>query len=676
MYFFPWALLFFAGLALRVAPFASGFTAILSQISSVCLYYSFFYGIMLIADKRREKIIEKSSQPPKNRKRAGGAEKLIKKARLRKKDAAEPADPAAPQTELSAPPEADPAAREAKRKKALKSSLNILSVFYVAFQLYFVLRFTVYLIFDSGFSVRTASSDVNFLHIGITVALAVLFFSVGMWMKNREKKRGSETARIFIMSVGVQSAVTAFLLTLNVVLGFSTLPALLWFMRLFPAVMLVLMCVGMAAAMIKRELLTDFDYLAVVSMFKKGGTKQSLADFLEQHTGLSVKSLWSIRYAASILPAAVLALAGVLFLSTCLYKVEPYQQAVVYRFGAIRGDAVVGEGIHFKLPWPIEKTELYNVSRVRELSIGYEDPNSADNLWTQSHAGEEYKLLLGNGNELVSVNIKMEYVIDDLYRYVTSYTSPEDILSARAYELVMEKTITSDLNTILSVDRSGLSEELLKHLNEFCREIGFGLHVNEVLIESIHPPIDVADVYQGVVSAQIQKNTLITNAEASAAEKIAAAEQEANTAIVASKSSQTSRVSEAQAELDVFLSAARAYRSHPDALTLAKYLDTFETVVSGRKIYVFIGKPDLSNYMMNFSGATLFSQASPSPGAVVGPTPAQTTPAQTTAPQETAAETTAAQTTSAETTAAQTTAAAQTGPAGTAQETTAADEAA
>ena len=54
-------------------------------------------------------------------------------------------------------------------------------------------------------------------------------------------------------------------------------------------------------------------------------------------------------------------------------------------------------------------------------------------------------------------------------------------------------------------------------------------------------------------------------------------------------------------EIDGFLAAAEAYRKHPGAVTLAKYLDTFETVVSGNKVYVFIGNHDLSDYMVNFS---------------------------------------------------------------------------
>ena len=599
MYIFPFILLLATDFLLTAIPTSGGLTVLLGMIASICRYFALFYGVMLLADVIRHHETSRKAKPPKPKKKGAGLSGVKK---LRKKKT--PDEAAGTPIEETPPAEPDPAALEEKHKKTVKSNLRFFSVLYLILQLYFVLRFAVYLIFDAGFSTRSVSGEVSFLDIGVTVAAAVLYFSMGMWMRGKEQKPGSETARIFIVSVGIICGATALLLTLNSVLNIPTLAVLLWFLRLFPAAILLLMLIGMAAAVIKKQVLTDFDYLSVVTR-RKNGEKLSLADFLEEHTGLSVKSLWSIRYAVSVLPSAILALLAVLFVSTCFFKVEPYQEAVVYRLGKIRGDATVGEGFHVKLPWPIEKTELYDVSLVREFSVGYEDPTSVDNLWTQSHAGEEYKLLLGNGNELVSVNMKISYVIDDLYRYVTAYSAPEDVLSAKAYELVMEHTINTDLSTVLSVDRSSLADDLRGDLNDFCAAAGFGLRVNQVLLESIHPPIDVADVYQGVVSAEIQKNTLITNAEASASEKIAAAEEEANTAIIASKASQTTRVSEVRSEMDVFLAAARAYTEHPDAVTLSKYLDTFETVVTGRKVYVFIGGADPSDVMLNFGGASV-----------------------------------------------------------------------
>lgn len=406
--------------------------------------------------------------------------------------------------------------------------------------------------------------------------------------------------------------VSALFKTVSTVLQADVLRILIWALAAYSILFSLLLLSGLAVAAIKKSLTTDFSYLILFRGFKKKGEREKSdpVGFLEKHTGLSVKSLWSIRYALQILPACLLGLALVLFFATCFYRVEPYQQAVVYRLGRLDGGSVVEPGLHLKLPWPVDKAEIYDVQRVKELSIGYEDSTSMDNLWTQSHAGEEYKLLLGDGNELVSVNMKISYVIDDLLAYVTKYASPERVLSAKAYELILHKTVQSNLDTILSVDRSGLSEELCGALNDFCKEAGFGLHVNVVELQSIHPPIDIADVYQGVVSASVQKQTLITNAEAKAAEKLSGAEQEADYAVLTAKKEQTQRVSDARYEIDGFLAAAEAYRAHPNAVRLSKFLDTFETAVAGKKLYVFIGDHNMSDYIVNSAhGTKLFSES-------------------------------------------------------------------
>ena len=170
---------------------------------------------------------------------------------------------------------------------------------------------------------------------------------------------------------------------------------------------------------------------------------------------------------------------------------------------------------------------------------------------------------MGNGNELVSVNVKIAYVIDDLCQYVTAYASPEDVLTAKAYEIILSRTVSTDLDTFLSEDRSGLSEEIAKELNDFCAASGIGLRVGSVTLESIHPPIDIADVYQGVVSAGIQKNTLITNARAEEAEKLAAAEQEAAELVLVAKKDRRSGSPKRNMRSTVFWRRRRRIRSIP-----------------------------------------------------------------------------------------------------------------
>lgn len=117
------------------------------------------------------------------------------------------------------------------------------------------------------------------------------------------------------------------------------------------------------------------------------------------------------------------------WLSTCVVQVETYQQGALYRFGSLAREDILEPGLHFKLPVPFEEVKIYNVTQPQGMIVGYEgDVNNKNNLWTRPHEGEEQALLLGNGNELVAINLKITYRISDLYTYLTRYSSPGDVL--------------------------------------------------------------------------------------------------------------------------------------------------------------------------------------------------------------------------------------------------------
>ena len=604
-YLFPWVLFTVTGFLFYVATAWIGYFLVLEQFMLIGRYFSYLYAWILLTEYVAHRL--ETGEP--GLRRAGSAEKKKTKKRFfpairrhigRKEppEAAAEAQAEEADAQPDSPPQEDEAAAALSRQKNLKR----LTVVHLIVLALILARFT--LMQFQSFYLGTLSSDNSYsvIFIGFSVLAAAVYLIAGNWMKGLEEKPGSAAARGMILCSAAVYVVSALFFALNGVLNIPCLPVLVWIIRGAVLAVVLMFLIGAAKGVIKKDLLQSYDYLFLLR-FVKGEEKKSFADFLEENTGLSVKSLWSIRYAVRLLPAALLSLCAVLLAASCFYKVDVQQQAIVYRLGRIQQASPVGAGFHVKLPWPIDKAEIYDTKRVKELLVGYEKQQSADNLWTQAHGGEEYQLLLGNGNELVSVNIKIAYTIDDLRRYVTAYASPEDILTAKAYESILNRTVSTDLDTFLSEDRSGLSDSLAKELNRFCEESGLGLHVGTVTLESIHPPINIADVYQGVVSAGVQKNTLIINAKATEAEKLAGAEQEAAELVLAAKRDQTDRISQAHYEIDGFLAAAEAYRKHPDAVTLSKYLDTFETVVSGNKVYVLIGDLDPSDYLVDFSGA-------------------------------------------------------------------------
>lgn len=393
-------------------------------------------------------------------------------------------------------------------------------------------------------------------------------------------------------------------LTFLLILKLNGLPFLPYIYSVIFIFFIIALGIGIAVAFIKGELLTNFDYILIPFSFsdnKKPATGP--VKFLETYTGLSLKSIWSIHYVSKILPGAVLAFLALLLLSTSFYIIEPHEEGIVYRFGKLASNEVKTAGFHAKLPWPIDKAEIFDTRRIKYLLIGYEDRVSEDFLWGLAHSGDEHTLLLGNGNELVAVNMKTAFHIGNLCDYLTTSANPEEILAAKIYNVLMEKTVTTELDTFLEVDRIHLSEAIHKELQRYTDSIKLGISVDEVIIESIHPPIEVASVYQNVVGASIKKTTTTIKAETEAVKKLKEAEKSKEVAILNSSAYQTQKISDAQYELTVYSGAYEAFNSHPKSFRLSKYLNTYERILKENKVYIFSSdiKDSLSQYIIPYN---------------------------------------------------------------------------
>ena len=513
--------------------------------------------------------------------------------------AAAEAEPDVPD-DFSAPSES----RKKRRKLRTADKEKILKILYIiAFGQILVrmavtaFRYSSDQLFQNSHSYTVAEAAV----LGIVAAAAFFFKS----RASSGEYRASTTYKGLYAACGTVYAAYAAVIAVSAVLKLNIYPYLAWVYRISLGYIALLLAFGLIVSIIKHDTAGEMNYPVFIPFINKTDGEK-ISDTLEKYTGLSLKSLWSIKLTGAVLPGAVLFLAVLLFVSTCVYKVEPYEEAVVYRFGTL-SEMSVTQGLHFKLPYPIDKVELYEVHRSKSVTVGYEATGADDNLWNGTHASEEYTLLTGNGNELVSANLKLNYRISNLTDYIKTSSEPERILTAFAYEAVLSHTAFTDLDTLMSVDRTGLSAELKKEINEQLSAAAVGVTVDEVILESIHPPVDIADVYQSVVSAAVKKTTLITNAEKEAANSIANAEKTAKTSVKDAEARQTEKISTARYDAAVFDAADEAYRQHPESFRLSKYLDTFVTAVKGKKMYVFTpsAESSMNDYILNRAGGNV-----------------------------------------------------------------------
>lgn len=335
-----------------------------------------------------------------------------------------------------------------------------------------------------------------------------------------------------------------------------------------------------------RQELASIPDIRIPTPFSGGsGQDMGILSYLEDNTGITMRGLWSVKLMGKLIIPSIVAAFLLFWVATGIVEIGSGQRGAVYYFGKLQSEPLE-PGIHLTLPWPFGKTLIYNTDAVSSITIGYRSDTSGDNVWTQTHGSEEYELLLGGGEELVSINLCIEYRINDLHTYLVNCARPESILEASAYELVADKTIVTDLDTLLSTDRDEFASEFMVDLREKIKERNTGLEIVSVVLESIHPPLGIADIYQRLVSAEIEAQTRIMNAQAYASVRVLEAEANAVTTVSVATAEQLNKIATAQAEVAEFMASVAADEANSDAYRYYKYLSAVKNAYGNANLII------------------------------------------------------------------------------------------
>ena len=328
-----------------------------------------------------------------------------------------------------------------------------------------------------------------------------------------------------------------------------------------------------------------------------GGEDLGVISYLETNTGITMRSLWSIRLIKAIVPYSVLTVLVLLWGFSGVVKIEPHQQGAHYRLGRLQQE-VLEPGMHMTLPWPFDTVEVYDTEVSKTLTIGYISEESTDNIWTDTHGTTEYKLLLGGGAELVSVNLRVVYHVEDLRAYLSNNTSPELLAQSIAYEILTARTIGTDLNTLLATDRSVFADSFKAELIERMATYQTGLCISDVVLESIHPPVDIADVYQKLISAGVDAERIVQSAIALRDVKMTEAESRYYTEITLARIDQIAAESAARAAVAEFLAKVEVEQGWAEEgfdYKYHKYLEAITAAYANGKVVIVGEGVDQSN---------------------------------------------------------------------------------
>jgi regulator of protease activity HflC (stomatin/prohibitin superfamily) len=326
--------------------------------------------------------------------------------------------------------------------------------------------------------------------------------------------------------------------------------------------------------------------ISLGTLFHGRGPFQGILEVAESRLGLSLRSAWAIgflRRSAGPLGAGMLL---ALWAASALVVIGPGEQGVRLRLGRRASRQPLPPGLALKLPWPLETVERYPVARPHTVAVGSSGPQRASLLWTQTHAGEEFNLLLGDGRELVAVDALVTYRIRDVMAHTLGFQNPSEILSALAYRVLLQEVVATDLDRLLSVDRAQFARTFAVALQTACDAQGLGVEILHAAFISLHPPVGVAAAYQGVVSAHLQRHTITAQVQGYRQSILPEALAQADALQKREAARAAERRAEATGDAASFMAARRGYQTSPDLYRFRRRLETLEQGAADLNLYV------------------------------------------------------------------------------------------
>ena len=248
------------------------------------------------------------------------------------------------------------------------------------------------------------------------------------------------------------------------------------------------------------------------------------------------------------------------------YTVGQAQRAVVLRFGAF--SSLEAPGLHWHLPWPIERVYKVNVASVNS-------------------SGFKSRVLTSDVN-LVELHFAVQYQFTDPKKTLFSVRDPQQTLSEVSESAIRE---TVGRSTLDDVQKGGTRPEITRRTKELIQRTldsyNSGITLTTVNLEDVQVPDAVIPSQQDANKAQADKERFILESRAYANSIIPVAQGTAARMQQDAEAYKAQVVALAEGQAGRFTQLEGAYAVAPEVTRRRMYMDTIESVL-GRAHKVLI----------------------------------------------------------------------------------------
>ena len=270
---------------------------------------------------------------------------------------------------------------------------------------------------------------------------------------------------------------------------------------------------------------------------------------------------------------------------TTYYTVPADSVAVLQRFG--KYVSTQEPGLHFKIPFGVDKVTLVPVRRQEKLEFGYGTPRATNPYQVSQEPEQEQDMVTGDLNS-ARVEWVVQYHIDNPKEYLFSTSDPEETLRAASEAIMRQVVGDRTIDEVITFGRQDIENSFLPLIQEITKQYKLGIRVDLVQLKNINPPQPVQASFDDVNNAQQEKQRDINDATGEYNSVVPKARGEADKMIAEAQGYATRRTNEATGDADYFNSLFAQYQKAPEVTRERMYLETMGKIIPnmGRKIIV------------------------------------------------------------------------------------------
>lgn len=299
----------------------------------------------------------------------------------------------------------------------------------------------------------------------------------------------------------------------------------------------------------------------------------------------------SVKRSLSWVALGLLGIIVIIAAFTTWYTVDESEQAVVITFGSA-DNMVTESGLHFKLPWPIQKVEVLS-KETFSLQFGYKQDENGE----METFEEETKMITGDEN-IVLTDLVVQWKITDPRKYLFNAQNPEEILHSATSSAIRSIIGSSTIDEALTDGKAEIESQTRDLLVTLIEKYDIGISILGVKLQDVElPNKEVRAAFTAVTDARETKNTKTNEAKKYQNQRVSEANGEKDAVISKAEGEKTARIQQAQGDVAVFDKLYAEYRNNKQITRERLILETLETVLPNAQIYIMNDDGETLKYL-------------------------------------------------------------------------------